>query len=520
MEPGTVYIVGAGPGDPLLITVRGQRYLAGADVVVHDHVVHPRLLRLAPARAERIDVGAAAPQPLEQDAINLLLAEKAREGKVVVRLKWGDPFVFDSGGKEALFLHEQGIDFEVVPGVTAPVAAPAYAGVPVTYPGGGDVLTFVRGYEDGSRKAARIDWATIARLEGTIVCYAGPAQLPAMVDALLEHGRSPKEWAAVVTNGTLPQQSTRHGTLADLKAAFEEQPPREPGILVVGAVAGLRDHLRWFDARPLFGKRVLVTRTREQAGELVEMLEDLGAEAIEAPAFRIVPPSDYAPLDEACAQVGTYDWLVFTTANGVDAFMRRLLGAGADVRQLKGPHLCALGTAPAERLSRYGIRVDVLPVERGAEPVLEAMRRQGSLEGARVLLPRSEGGRELLAEELRKGGAEVTEVAAFRTVPEPLRVGGDRDIYKMLLDHAIDVVLFTTPSSVRSVADALGIEQAADLLGSTVVACIGPVTAEAAKRLGIETHVMPDEFTLPALVEAVVGYFGAEETTATLSAQH
>ena len=504
MEPGTVYIVGAGPGDPLLITVRGQRCLSSADVVVHDHLVHPRLLRLAPARAERIDVGAAAPQPLEQDAINLLLAEKAREGKTVVRLKWGDPFVFDSGGKEALFLHEQEVPFEVVPGVTAPVAAPTYAGVPVTYPGAGDVLVFIRGHEDGSYTTPRIDWSAVAAIEGTIVCYAGARQLPNIIDALVAHGRSPKEWSAVVSHGTLPQQRTMHGTLGELQEKLKANPQKDPAVLIAGAVAGLREHLRWFDARPLFGKRVLVTRTREQAGDLVQMLEDLGAEAIEAPSIRVAPPQDEQALEDACASASTYDWIVFATASGVDAFMRHLLAGPRDVRWLKGPRLCAIGLATAERLARYGIKVDLVPVEYQAEPILQSMRAGCDLSGARVLFPRAEGAREALVEELRKAGAEVVEVDAFRTVRQPLPSGPGLDIYKMLLDGEIDVVTFTSPSSVRNFVQALGEDQAADLLRTTIVACIGPVTADACERLEIEANVVPKDYTMAGLVAAIV----------------
>lgn len=508
MYPATVYIVGAGPGDPSLITVRGLRLLAQAEVVVYDHLVHPRLLRQARPDAERIDVGAAAPQALAQEAINLLLVEKAREGKRVVRLKWGDPFVFDSGGKEALFLHEQRVPFEVVPGITAPVASPCYAGVPITYPGAGDTVTFVRGHEDGGNRPIKVDWDALARLDGSIVCYAGSRQLPDMIDALLASGRSPKEWAAIVWRGTLPQQSTLHGTLADLQQALKrEEPEREGGILVVGAVAGLREHLRWFDARPLFGKRVLVTRSREQAGELIERLEDLGADAIEAPSIRIAPPADYGPIDEACARAGTFDWIVFTSANGVDHFMRRLLAGPLDVRALKGPRLCAIGPATAERLARYGLKVDLMPVEYRAEAVVEAITAAGSVGGRRILLPRADIARELLADELRRAGAEVTEVAAYRTLKaSPVDAGG-LDIYKMLLDGAIDVVMFTSASTVRNFAQSMGEEQAADLLRTTVVACIGPVTAEAAERLDIHPTVMPSEYTIPALVDAIVQHF-------------
>src|SRR5918912_1187285 len=264
-----VYLVGAGPGDPGLITVRGLRYLASADVVLYDHLVHPRLLWHARVDAEKIDVGVAAPQPLEQEAICYLLVEKAREGKIVARLKWGDPFVFDRGGNEALFLHEQRVRFEVVPGVPAGIAVPSYAGVPITYPGGGDTLTFVRGHEDEGKTRASIDWTSLARLDGTIVCYAGPDQLPQMLAALMSHGRPPDDSAAIVYDGTLPTQQTVFGTLDDLAKASKQSTDPRPAVLVVGRVAGLRDHLRWFDSRPLFGKRVLVTRPRDQSADLI-----------------------------------------------------------------------------------------------------------------------------------------------------------------------------------------------------------------------------------------------------------
>jgi uroporphyrinogen III methyltransferase / synthase len=508
----TVYLVGAGPGDPSLISLRGLRCLARAEVVVHDHLVHPRLVRSAPANAERIDVGAAAPQPLEQEAICLLLAEKAREGRTVVRLKWGDPFFFDSGGKEAIFLHEQGIPFEVVPGIPAAIAVPSYAGVPVTYPGAGDSVTFVRGHEDGSNAPPKIDWSSLARLEGTIACYAGARQIPAILQTLIQQGRSPNDSAAIVQGGTLPEQRTIQGTLAELSARLEEEPLRVPAVLVVGAVAGLRQHLRWYDDRPLFGKRILVTRAREQAGELVERLEELGAQPIEAPSVRIEPVTDTAALDDACAHAGEYDWIVFTSQNGVDQFMRRLLAGPDDVRALQGPRLCAVGPATAERLARFGLKVDLVPAEHRGDAILDAMRvLGGALNGARVLLPKADIAREIVADDLRKAGAEVTEVVAYRTVPESGR-DGEPDIYRMLLDRQIDVVTFTSASSVRNFVKLLGDEQAADLLTSTLVASIGPVTAEAAQQLGIRSAIVPKDYTVPGLVQAIVDYFAREAT--------
>src|SRR5919201_1511070 len=295
MTHPTVFLIGAGPGDPGLITVRGLECLRTADVVLYDHIVPARLLRHARPDAEKIDVGVAAPQPLEQEAICYLLAEKAREGHSVARLKWGDPFFFDRGGNEALFLHEQRVQFEVIPGIPAGVAVPSYAGVPITYPGGGDTLTFVRGHEDEGKARASIDWTSLARLDGTIVCYAGPDQLPQMLASLLSHGRPAHDSAAIVYDGTLPTQQTMIGTLDEVARAVRQSGDRRPAVLVVGRVAGLREHLRWFDARPLFGRRVLVTRPREQAAELVDRLQAVGARGDQRAVIPIPAPHGYGP---------------------------------------------------------------------------------------------------------------------------------------------------------------------------------------------------------------------------------
>jgi uroporphyrinogen III methyltransferase/synthase len=500
-----VYIVGAGPGDPGLITVRGLRQLQAADVVVYDHQVHGRLLRSARADAEKIDVGPAAPRPLDQEAISLLLVEKAREGKCVVRLKWGDPFVFDSAGKEALFLHEQQVPFEVVPGIPATIAVPAYAGIPITYPGAGDTVTLVRGHEAETDDAPHVDWSRFAGIDGTLVCYAGAKQVEAIARALLANGRPPEESAALIYGGTTPSQETTVGTLGTIA---ERARLNEPAMLVIGRVAGLREHLRWFDDRPLFGRRIVVTRSREQAGELVEMLEERGAEAILAPTIRIAPPEDMTALDRACEEAGAFNWIVFTSTNAVDAFMQRLLADG-DVRDLKGVRLCAIGPSTAQELARYGLRVDLTPDEARSEAVIEALKGTGTLQGARFLLPRADIAREVLADQLRDAGAEVSEVIAYRTVLAGAERDADHDVYRMLLERKIDAVTFTSASTVRNFATIFGEEQAADLLNTTVVATIGPVTAEAAQQLGINTTVMPQRYTIPDLVDALVEHFGS-----------
>jgi uroporphyrinogen III methyltransferase/synthase len=509
MTRPAVYLIGAGPGDPRLITVRGLDCLTTADVVVYDHLIPARLLKYARHGAELIDVGTAAPQPMAQEAISYLLAEKAREGKVVARLKWGDPFVFDRGGEEALFLHEQRIPFEVVPGIPAGIGVPAYAGVPISYPGGGDTITLVRGYEDESRTPPNVDWASLARLDGTVVCYAGAQQLPRILEALVANGWPAEEQAAIVYNGTLPGQETISGSIRELLDAINKSARRLPAILVVGRVAGFREYLRWYDARPLSGRRVIVTRPRDQAADLVDRLTTLGAEAVEAPMIRIEPPDDPSDLIDAAGRADQFDWIVFTSANAVEAFMTALLDGNRDLRALKGPRLCAVGSGTAEKLAQYGIKVDLVPDEFRAEGVLTSLAAMGPLEGARVLLPRADIARDVVTAGLKAAGASVTDVVAYRTVLEDTQREGDPDVYGQLLEGRIDVVTFTSGSAVRNFAKIYGAEQAADLLRRTVVAVIGPTTAEAARSLGIPVTVQPSPSTVPALVDAIAAHYAA-----------
>ena len=505
MNKPCVYIVGAGPGDPSLISVRGRRFLERADVVVHDHRIPAGLLRVSRADAEKIDVGPPAPRPPDQEAISILLAEKVREGKTVVRLKWGDPFVFDSGGKEALLLHEQGIAFEIVPGIPAAIGGPAYSGIPITYPGAGDLVTLVRGHESETDAPPDVDWNRLAGLGGTIVCYAGSQQVGAIANALIAHGRSPEESAALIYDATVPSQRTTTATLGTIAGRATNG---QPSLFVIGKVAGLRDHLRWFDDRPLFGRRIVVTRSREHADELIEMLEERGAEAIAAPTIRVAPPQNLAPLEDAVADVSRFDWIVFTNANAVGSFMARLLET-RDVRDLKGIRLCAIGASTGSRLQQYGIRVDLMPAEYRVEALLDALSASAPLSEQRFLLLHADNARDLVVDELRNAGADVTEVAAYRTSLALTERDSDRDIYAMLLDRQIDAVTFSSASTVRNFVEIYGQEQAADLLRTTVVASIGPVTAEAAQQLGIGTTVMPERYTVPDLVDALVEHFAS-----------
>jgi uroporphyrinogen III methyltransferase/synthase len=502
---GHVCIIGAGPGDPGLITARGLRLLKEADVVVYDRAVDA-LLRWARPEAERLEVGGPAERETAQDAISMLLAEKARDGQTVARLKWGDAFVFDSGAKEALFLHEQGIPYEVVPGIPAAVGATAYAGIPVTYPGGADAVVLLRGHEAESDALPDVDWEAVARIDGTILCYVGGRLTSDVLRALIGRGVPPDRAAALIYRGTLPSQQTVTGTIAEL-LELTTTGAADPGLLVVGDVANLRNHLRWFDERPLFGKRIVVTRSHEQAQDLCEALENLGAQAIEAPTFKLSPAEDPESVERAAASVDGYAWVIFESANAVGRFLGSLSRGPRDLRALGGVSICAIGPSTTERLLTHGLKPDVVIPEFRAEGVGETIAVTRPIAGQRVLLVRPDHLRDALATDLARAGAVVTDLVAYRTTPESADSPAAQDLYRKLLDGAIDAVTFTSPTGVGRFASLFGEEQAADLLNITVVASIGPVTAAAAAELGIKTTVMPEAYTVEGLVQALVEYF-------------
>lgn len=502
-------LIGAGPGDPDLITVRGRTLLGEADVVVHDREVDARVLALARPGAELIDVGHAGPGALAEEAISYLIVEKAMEGKRVARLKWGDPFIFDRGGEEALFLREQGIDLEVVPGVPIAVAASAFAGIPVTYPGAGDTLTIIRGQDDTGTSMPDVDWKAVAGLNGTLLCYASAHQLPRILQALLAQGCAPETPAAIVRDGTLPSQTTVTSTVGEMAEALPAHTRRDGGLLIVGRVVRFREHLRWFDRRPLFGRTVLVTRPKDQAAEFSQRLQALGAQVIELPLIEIRPAPDQAALELAATSASRFDWVVFTSANAVDAFMGALANLGQDARAIGNARLCAVGPATAASLARYHLHVDLVPAIFHAEGTFAALEAEGPLAGRRVLLPRGDIARDVLADRLRGAGAEVTEVVAYRTVARQALRDDDPDVFRMLLDGALDCVTFTSGSAVRAFMALFETDAALDLLRHTVVASIGPVTSDVAHGLGIEVAVQPAQFTVPALADAIAAHFTA-----------
>ncbi len=501
-----VALVGAGPGDPTLLTLGAIEALRDAEVVVYDRLVDPRIIeRFVPADCERIYVGKLPDRhTMSQDEINALLVEKARAGKRVVRLKGGDPFVFGRGGEEAQALRGAGLPFRVVPGVTSAIAAPAYAGIPVTHRGVASSVAVVTGHEDPTKGDEAVDWRKLATAVDTVVLLMGTKTLPQVVSLLVEGGRSPETPVAVIQWGTLPSQRTVTGTLADIVARAAEAGVTSPAVTVVGEAARLREELQWFDNRPLFGKRVLITRTREQASELARMLEAVGAVPIELPAIAIEPLVDAEALREVFERLasGSYELTVFTSPNGVRLFFDLLREAGRDARSVAS-RVAAIGPGTASALEARGVVADAIAETYTAEGLIETLARGGlSLTGARVLIPRSAEGRDALVAGLRElGAAVVDDIALYRPArPDPHAEG-----LRALRVGEVDVATFASSSSVRNLVDMLGGDVSA--LRSVTIACIGPVTAQAVRDAGLEPAVVASEHTIPGLVRALEAAF-------------
>ena len=506
MSEGVVYLVGAGPGDPGLLTVKGRRCVETADVVVHDRLVDRRILRHAREQAEVIDVGKVRGQGgSTQPKINSLLVQRAKEGRKVVRLKGGDPFVFGRGGEEADALREAGVAFQVVPGVTSAIAAPAYAGIPLTHRGVASAFTVVTGTEAPGSQSSPIEWEALARRPGTLVLLMAWESLPTIVEALLRHGKQPDTPTALVRWGTEPYQQTVVGTLESIEAKAAAAGLRPPVVAIIGEVVRLRERLRWFDNRPLWGRRVLVTRTRTQAGALSRLLDERGADAIELPTIETRPMDDYGVLDDALADLQDREWVVFTSTNAVGAVFDRLRALGLDSRALYGTRVAAIGPTTASDLEQRGIKPDFVPDRAVSEALAEGLIDQG-VQGRRVLLPRADAGREVLARSLREAGAAVDDVPVYRTVAP----SGLDDRLDDILDGGIDAATFTSSSTVRNLVRLL--DGGLDRLSGVLVACIGPVTAATAREMGLEVGLVAREHTIPGLVDALEQHFAREES--------
>jgi len=505
--PGTVYLVGAGPGDPGLITVKGAECIRRADVVVYDRLANPRLLELAAPSATCICVGkAAGKHSVPQEEINELLVARARAGKTVCRLKGGDPFVFGRGGEEALRLAEAGVPFEVVPGVTSAVAAPAYAGIPVTHRGVASSVAFITGSEDPAKERSSINWNALAGSTGTLVFLMGAGNLAAIAEVLVKNGRDPATPVAIINWATYPRQATLETTLDEARRAGFATKVRPPVVVVVGEVAALRARLKWFENRPLFGKRIVVTRPRGQAASLAQRLEELGAEVIEFPTIRIRPLDDPRKLDAALRRLGSYDWVIFTSVNGVKACFERIAALGKDARAFAGAKVGAIGEATAGELQRAGIVPDLVPDVFSSRGVAEAFKRR-RIKGMRFLLPRADIAPDELPAALRARGARVTCVAAYRTV----RGTPEKKAAETLAAGRADAVVFTSSSTVRAFVEmAPRTARRIDghrLSSGGVYASIGPETTRTAVAHGLTVAIEAGTHTVPGLVEAIAGYF-------------
>jgi uroporphyrinogen III methyltransferase/synthase len=498
---GTVLLVGAGPGAPDLITVRGAAALRRADAVVYDALASPDLLHLAPPGAERFNVGKRGhDEPTRsQDDINALLLRLATEGKTVVRLKGGDPFVFGRGGEEATACAEAGIPFEVIPGVSSAIGALAYAGIPITDRRHSASFAVVTGHKDPSRVTEQTRWHELAGAADTLVLLMGMRNLESILDRLIEGGRAPTTPAAAVMNGTLPSQRVVVAPLAELAQQVREAGIGAPTAVVVGDVVRLRDSLAWYERRPLFGARVLVTRAADQAPTLVDALRDAGAEAVVVPMIRLAPPEDLAPVDAALARLEDYQAILFTSANAV----RFLLARAVELDQpllARAPAVACVGSATAEAARLAGFSVALTPESRhDADGLLAAVAQRWAPEGHRFLLPQAEAARAVLADGLRARGASVDAVAAYRTLAAA--VDGDA-LRQQLVRREFDALTFTSPSAVVHFAELLD-EEARKAVADCVVAGIGPLTSEELARLGFTADVVPERPTVRDLVAAL-----------------
>lgn len=505
MTKGKVFLIGAGPGDVGLMTVKGLDCIKKADVIVYDRLANPRLLNYRKAEAELIYVGKSPKHhTLTQEEINQVLVEQGNAGKVVARLKGGDPYVFGRGGEEGEVLRAAGIAFEVVPGITSAIAAPAYGGIPVTHRDFTSTFTVITGHEDPTKENSNINWPRLAQDPGTLIFLMGVGNLAQIVAQLINNGKDPQTPIALIRWGTRAEQQVVTGVLDNIVAVVEKAKLKSPAVIIVGQVVSLRETLNWFENKPLFGRRILVTRSREQASVLSEQLEALGAEAWEYPTIAIKMPEDLTALDTAIQQVGGYQWLIFTSVNSVKIFFERMKANKVDIRSLGDVRVCAIGPKTREALENKGLLVEVMPAEFRAEAIVEALKERVKA-GEKVLLPRADLARPILVESLKMMGLIVDEVTAYQTVIS------DEDselLLEKLKEGAIHLATFTSSSTVKNFIKLLNGNLS--LLDGVCIACIGPITAKTARESGLTVHIVAEEYTTVGLVKAIVQYYNKE----------
>ncbi len=497
---GICHLAGAGPGDLGLVTLKTRECVERADVIVYDHLCNPEILKWAP-KAERIYAGKkAGDHAMTQEEINALLVEKTAQGKNVVRLKGGDPFLFGRGGEEAEALAAAGLAFEIVPGVSSALAAPAYAGIPVTHRGHGSQLTIFTGHEDPAKAESAIDYARLAATPGAKVMLMGTERIGQVAEALLAHGADPETPVAMVRWGTLGRQRTIQGPLKDIGRIAAEADFRPPAVTVFGGVVEMRRKLNWYESRPLFGKRIVVTRTRKQAGALTAALRELGADVLELPTIRIEPPTDLLEFGRLVQDSHSYDWLVFTSPNGAEAFFEMFYKLYDDAREIGGTRIAAIGPATAARVKDFRLKVDIQPREFVAEAIVREFQKEGSLDNERILIVRAEVTRDVLAPAFNRLGAIVDEAVAYRTVPETDDLSGAVARFR---EEGADLITFTSSSTVENFL-ALKLP----LPPRLKTASIGPVTSKKMRELGLRVDVEAKEYDIPGLTNAIERFYG------------
>jgi len=498
-KSGEVYLVGCGPGDPELITVKGLRLLKDADTIIYDRLINSRILDFAKPNAELINVGkntkSTSPQ---QDHINQIIIEKAKLGKKVVRLKGGDPFLFGRGGEESESLRKHDIPFQIVPGVTSAIAAPSYAGIPVTHRRIASSVTFVSGNEDIDKANSNINWDAIGNTGGTIVVLMGRNKLKMITDKLIKAGLNPDTPAALIRWGSEPYQQTITGPVANISIQADTAKLLPPVALVIGEVVHLRNELNWFETLPLFGKRILVTRTRNQASKLSALLTQYGAIPIELPAIEIVP-GNIKELQSKLRIINEFSWIVFTSSNAVNIFFKALHEAGFDSRQLFGIKIAAVGTVTKLSLEKYGINNVIIPETFNTDALGDLLIKQITKD-QNILLPRSELALDELVTKLQSAGAQVTEIDIYKTViPKQ-----SKNLSTEIFQDGIDIATFTSSSTVNGLVDLLG---GINQLENVNIACIGPVTQTAVEKVGLASNILASESTVESLVEAIKAHF-------------
>ncbi len=496
-------LIGAGPGDEGLLTLRGKEWLERADVIVYDHLVNGNMMRFSGETTEIIYAGKKEGHAtLSQDEINALLINRAEQGKTVVRLKGGDPFLFGRGGEEALALKEAGIDFTVVPGVTSPFGVAAYAGIPLTHRDISSTVTIVTGSNEKNLKDALIDWEKIASRSGTLVFLMGARKLQLISEKLMKFGKDPDTPIAVIQWGTTARQRTWTGTLKTIVDTAMQEKIAPPALTVIGEVVNMKPMIEWYESLPLFGKTIVITRAGNQSESIIRLLQEKGAEPFSFPVIQTVPPEDWAPLDNALTRLSQYHGLIFTSANGVKFFMQRLKEKQQDIRDLAGVRIFTIGPKTENAINAFGIRVDVVPENFVAESLLESLGRE-NVKGKRFLIPRAAVAREILPDQLREMGAQVDVVPAYQTI---LPKRKNQDFARRLQSGNIQVVTFTSSSTVTNFLDSLAPELLPHLKHVTF-ACIGPITANTARAKGLNVEIVPSQYTVDALVAAIEDHY-------------